>query len=217
MLIIIIIYTLIVKKEISKKFPKIYRFFNRLILDKNKKNIIGGHIICFSGFQGSGKTYNSIDYIFKNKKKYNNIYSNVKLNNIDYIYFDDIDFLLMNDVKNSIIFIDEIQYILDDKIKDSEIYYFFCTLRKRGNIIICTSQIFERVDLKIREQIDINIQCKCYLGVLNVMYIYNNVILTANNKFSRFYNIHRSVKYEIQNDFLRSCYNTFDLPIRNKG
>lgn len=220
MLLFVVIYTFVTRKEINYKFPKFYRLFNRFILDRiiNKaENNLSGHIICFSGFQGSGKTYNSISYILRHMHAYKCVYSNIKLTNIDYVYFEDVTFLLDNNVTNALIFIDEIQYILENKLKDTELYYFLCTLRKRGNLIVCTSQIFERVDLKIREQIDTLVQCKCYWGLLNIMRTYNNIILTANNKFSRFYNMGGVISYDVQSNYIRSCYNTYDLPVKSKS
>lgn len=170
---------------------KIKTFFKRGF--KVKKGVYG--IYCYVGFQGDGKTYSCCEYVLDN---YSNIqlFSNVKINNINYTYYegfkellklrDSIDmakyfnrnYIIFNGNKipfqndKQIVFIyDEIFSELQRGSKiDNNVLDFITQMRKRGFILLTTAQIWSDIPLTWRRLTRFQIDCKMrnFLG-LNIL------------------------------------------------
>ena len=123
-------------------------------------------IILYKGRRGCGKT---LTMVKDGLNFYNNgweIYSNFdvaipykKLNN------DDILHLIENDkVKDCVIMIDEIQLLVDSrrsgKKENLNFSYFIQQIRKKGIILLCTTQFTRTIDVRLREHVDIVVKPK---------------------------------------------------------
>ena len=85
--IIIIIILIMMSKKIT---IDIRSFFSKTIpLDRGKFGVY-----CFTGKQGSGKTYSLVKYIKKHKKDADTIYSNVTIEGLDYVKLESVEHLL---------------------------------------------------------------------------------------------------------------------------
>jgi len=123
-------------------------------------------LVC--GRQGSGKTLLLVKEAYKAWKDGAQVYSNVALN-FPYrplSYKDILDCKL----NNSIIIIDEIHQLLPSrrsmkktsvKIVDS----FISQLRKQNIHLYCTTQLSHKVDVRIRDEADIYIECEKYMMI----------------------------------------------------
>ena len=167
---------------------KFKTFFKRGF--KVKKGIYG--IYCYCGFQGNGKTYSCVEYILDN---YSNIivFSNVKINNIDMIYYNGFDeMLLLRDKidyarsrKNDYIiwenkkvpldFEKQIVFVYDEIFSElqrgskinTNVLDFITQMRKRGFILLTTAQIWNDIPITWRRLTRFQIDCKLlsFLGI----------------------------------------------------
>ena len=175
--IIFVIYYCI-RNKIKIKFKT---FFKKGF--KVKKGIYG--IYCYVGFQGDGKTYSCCEYVLDN---YSNIqlFSNVKINNINYTYYEGFDGLLkLRDAidmakyfnRNYIIFDGnkipfqydkQIVFIYDEIFSelqrgskiDNNVLDFITQMRKRGFILLTTAQIWSDIPITWRRLTRFQIDCK---------------------------------------------------------
>lgn len=159
---------------------KIKTFFKRGF--KVSRGIFG--IYTYVGFQGNGKTYSCVEYVMDN---YNNIqlFSNVKINNINYIYYtgfkellmlrDCIDyaksrgnnFIIFNGKKYPIDFEKQIVFIYDEIFSelqrgskiDTNVLDFITQMRKRRFILLTTAQIWSDIPITWRRLCRYQIQC----------------------------------------------------------
>lgn len=125
-------------------------------------------IICFSGAQGSGKTLNMVSTLHKLIKRYPKakIYSNMKLNGIEYLPFTGPD--CFNDSESNgtlgtIYLIDEIHTLwssLESKNMNGDLLTIWSQNRKNKRLILATSQRWSRVAKPIREQATYVVECK---------------------------------------------------------
>lgn len=157
---------------------------------KVKKGVYG--IYCYVGFQGNGKTYSCIEYVIDN---YNNIqlFSNVKINNVNYIYYNGFkEMLLLRDCidyarsrkNNYIIFkgkkypIDfekQIVFIYDEIFSElqrgskisNDVLDFITQMRKRCFILLTTAQIWSDIPITWRRLTRFEIDCSMrnFLGI----------------------------------------------------
>lgn len=102
---------------------------------KKKKDIFG--VYCFHGKQESGKTINSLDFIFKNHIGYK-LYANLKsIKNLDYVYFSGLDQLIkisesITDHSKVMIFYDELfTAVLKDTKNSKEVMKLLSQMRKK--------------------------------------------------------------------------------------
>ena len=150
---------------------------------KVKKGIYG--IYCYVGFQGDGKTYSCCEYVIDNYSDIQ-VFSNVKINNINYTYYqgfkellqlrDAIDiskffnrnFIIFQGKKipletdKQIVFIyDEIFSELQRGSKiDNNVLDFITQMRKRGFILLTTAQIWSDIPITWRRLTRFQIDCK---------------------------------------------------------
>lgn len=208
------ICTVIRKKEFNFSF-KTYQFINRFTLDKitNKRLELFGFSL-FCGRQGGGKTYSAINYAVELAKKYNGLLvSNTPLNcpaEINYQFLNRVSDLkyLPKDFPCYIIVLDEIQTLFDSKDTDKDFYTLFCQQRKRNVKIIGTAQVFERVALKLREQVSNLYYCRTFCGCLTRIREYLPEINNS-GKLSAKGILKLNTRYIVQCDYIRNIYNTY--------
>jgi len=119
-------------------------------------------LYCFCGKQGSGKTYSIIEYLHHNKDK--TIFCNIKgIQGIEYIYFEDFDWILKNVDKfnNCIIVYDEIFTLLEkNKSLKKEFMGFISQMRKREIIFLTSAQEWLEINMTLRRYCRFFIGCK---------------------------------------------------------
>lgn len=130
-------------------------------------------VYCYSGKQGTGKTYSAIKFIIDMKLKYNyKIITNVKSFKVfkDTIYMSDIiqiiefiEGLPIEEQSNYLIFFDEIFTILERGTKmNARILPFLSQLRKRGIIFVTTAQEWRLINIEFRLYVRFQISCNMY-------------------------------------------------------
>lgn len=139
-------------------------------------------VYCFTGKQGSGKTYALTKYVKKHVDEATKIYSNMTIKGIEYTELKSIEHLLsLRDEKNVFIIYDEILNLLNDKtiprdIRD-ELYEFLTQQRKMKNILFTTSQEWLNIPIEFRRFVRIQIECETmplgFLGGILKEYYYN--------------------------------------------
>jgi hypothetical protein len=146
-------------------------------------------IWCFAGYYGQGKTIGMVQYahhiIAKHPELHINLYANFTCkgqNGFINTWHD-----LLDLPPNTIVLFDEMQNTFEStKFKEFpiELLHKMTQCRKSGLAIFCTSPVYNRIDIKIRESTDYVVECT------NVM------------KFDRLfkYNFFRADKYEKYNN-----------------
>lgn len=143
-------------------------------------------LYCFTGKQGSGKTYSALKFCIDRKLATNcTIITNVTSFNIfnDTIYITDISELITYVLKlyeeeenpNIIIFFDEIFTILTKNTKIREdILSFISQLRKRGICFITTAQEWLEINVTFRRYVKYHCSSKM-LSILNQAIVVNSI------------------------------------------
>ena len=175
-LISILIYWLISNK-VKIKFKT---FFKKGF--KVSRGIFG--IYCYCGFQGNGKTYSCVEYVYDN---YDNIqlFSNIHINVDNYVYFkgfkemlklrDCLDwakqnhhnYILFNGKKYTIDFSKQIVFIYDEIFSEltrgskisNDVLDFITQMRKRHFILLTTAQIWNDIPITWRRLTRYQIDC----------------------------------------------------------
>ena len=129
-------------------------------------------LYCYTGKQGTGKTYSAINFLIKNKILHNyTVITNVKSFNAfnDTIYMKNIneiiDFMIEheNDMNKYIIFFDEIFTILEKKTAiNKKILSFISQLRKREIIFVTTAQEWAEINITFRRYVRFQISCNMF-------------------------------------------------------
>lgn len=209
-----VIYTIISKKELGAKNLFIVRLINRYTLDRltlPKNKIYGFSLFC--GKQGGGKTYSAVKYCYDICKKSKAVLvSNTPLTvpaEIPYIFLSDIkDIEYLPKADGYVIFLDEIQTLFDTKKFDDMFYSIFCQLRKRNIKLVGTAQVFDRVALKLREQVHNLYYCKTFFGCVTRVkeyypFLNNGGKLSSKNTFGM------GTKIFVQSEDIRNMYDTY--------
>lgn len=121
-------------------------------------------VYCFSGKQGSGKTYSLNKFIRKHAKG-KKIYSNVTLKNLDYTHLESLDQMLaLRDEKDCYIVYDEIFTLLSKtrhlpKDKAEILEEFLTQQRKQRNIFITTAQEWLNIPIDFRRFVRVQVEC----------------------------------------------------------
>lgn len=118
-------------------------------------------VYCFTGHQGSGKTYALNKYIRKHSKN-KAIYSNITLKGIEYTHINSLqDLYALADKQDCIIIYDEIFTLMSKSKKDREMLEFFLPqMRKVHNIFLTTAQYWLELDMTFRRFVRIQVECK---------------------------------------------------------
>lgn len=209
---------------------------------KVKKGIYG--IYCFCGFQGNGKTYSCVEYVLDN---YKNIilFSNVYINNIDMVYYkgfdemlllrDKIDyaksrnnnFIIWNNKKVPLDFSKQIVFIYDEIFSElqrgskinTNVLDFITQMRKRGFILLTTSQIWNDIPITWRRLTRYQIDCKLirFLGLNILIKIFHDAeLMKWSNDDQDFIAPIISTTISHTRKFIADSYDTYQL-IHNKN
>lgn len=157
-------------------FIALYVYKNHLHIDflsffrkgfKKNSNKFG--VFCYTGKQGTGKTYSAVDFCIKRKLESDyRIITNVKSFNIfkDTIYMDNIMDIIKYCTKfkdndeNVLIFFDEIFTVLEKGGSLArEVLSFISQLRKRGIIFVTTAQEWSEINITLRRYVRFQISC----------------------------------------------------------
>lgn len=117
-------------------------------------------VYCFTGHQGSGKTY-ALNKFIRTRKGDIKIYSNITLKGIEYTPITSLEHLysLANE-KGVIIIYDEIFTLMSKSKKDREMLeQFLPQMRKVQNIFLTTAQYWLELDITFRRFVRIQIEC----------------------------------------------------------
>lgn len=123
-------------------------------------------IVFYRGKRGSGKTLTMVkdayNYYIQGIKIYSNISVSFEHEKINKQFL--INLMKDDSINNCVIIIDEIQIYFDSRRSASSKNVSFSKvvqqLRKRGIILLCTTQYTGTVELRIRQHIDIMVNCK---------------------------------------------------------
>lgn len=159
-----------------------YLYSNKIHIDlktffkrgfKSIGNVWG--VYCYSGKQGTGKTYSCIKFLLEQKQKHNyKIITNVKsfkdkTQFADTLYIADfIDIInyckqFKDNKDNVIIFYDEIFTLLEKNTRvNKEILSFLSQLRKRGIILLTTAQEWAEINITFRRYVRYQIECHMF-------------------------------------------------------
>lgn len=154
-IIVVIIYLIFVGK-ILVDIPSFFR--KTLPLDTGKFGVY-----CFTGKQGTGKTYSLTKYVIKNQNG-RKLYSNLTLKGVEYIKIKSVNELLeLSEQENCLIVFDEIFAILGDKAIPQQIrsrlLNFLAQQRKVHNIMITTAQEWLELPVTFRRFVRVQIDC----------------------------------------------------------
>lgn len=144
----------ILKNKISFDFGSFLR--KTIPLDRGQFGIY-----CFTGKQGSGKTYSLVKYIKKHRHEALEIYSNISIGNLEYTEITSIEQLLsLKDKQHCFIIYDEIFTYLQKQSKISpELMEFMTQQRKMRNIFFTTAQEWLEIPITFRRFVKIQIEC----------------------------------------------------------
>lgn len=151
---------------------------------KKTDNLFG--LYCYTGKQGTGKTYSAINFLIKNKILHNYIIiTNVTSFKVfpDTIYMTNIneiiDFMVEheNDEKKYILFFDEIFTILEKKTAiNKKILSFISQLRKRKIIFVTTAQEWSEINITFRRYVRFQVSCNMFaIPILKLAFLINKV------------------------------------------
>lgn len=170
-LIVIIFGYLIIAKKIRIDFESLFKKgFKRL------HNDFG--LFCYTGKQGTGKTFSAIMFLEKQRKRYNQIVLTNVRSYADYIasnefeavfYYANIEDLIAKSEELHqkgvpiIIFFDEIFTVLTKHHQiQKEILSFISQLRKRKIILVTTAQEWAEINMTFRRYIRFQISCRMF-------------------------------------------------------
>lgn len=119
-------------------------------------------VYCFTGKQGSGKTYSLTKYVKKHAIPGKKIYSNVTIYGLDYEPIRSVEHLLsLRDEKNVFIIYDEIFTLMQKSSKiEGDLMEFLTQQRKMKNIFFTTAQEWLEIPITFRRFVRIQIDCK---------------------------------------------------------
>lgn len=176
-------------------------------------------VYCFCGKQGSGKTLSAVRTISNIYLDYKDVYliTNVHINTdiltnipveniIDFTRYYQI---FLNYDKPVIFFIDEAHLLfnsLESKNADINMFAVISQNRKKQRVFILTSQVFSRLQLVMREQINTIIDCKTYLQFLTHCIVYSDFEkqkdeLVGKREFGAFFTHKRKLHYEMYDTY----------------
>lgn len=157
-------------------------------------------VYCFTGKQGSGKTYSLVKYIKKHVDlKTTKVYSNINIIGIDYIPITSVKHLLsLRDEKKVVIVYDEIFTLLNKQSRLSEdLMEFLTQQRKMKNIFFTTAQEWLEIPITFRRFVRIQVECETYpLGRLGGIL------------FEKYYNAYKMKWDNLENEYIAPLIRT---------
>ncbi len=172
-------------------------------------------VYCFCGKQGSGKTLTAVRMTSNIFLDYQDVYlvSNVNINTgilnhipkENIIPFERYYQLFFNYNKPTIFLIDEAHLLfnsLESKNADVNMFQVISQNRKRKRVFILTSQVFSRLQLVMREQINTIVPCVTWLKYITHGTVYHDFEkqkdeLVGKKAFSFTYTHNRKIHYEM--------------------
>lgn len=191
----------------------------KYLFELKKKRFPYHGVYCFCGKQGSGKTISAVRMISNIYLDYKDVYivTNVDLNldilkhipKENVIKFTRYYQLFLVYDKPTIFLIDEAHILfnsLESKNADVNMFQVISQNRKRQRVFILTSQVFSRLQLVMREQINTIINCRTYLQYLTHCTVYHDFEkqrdeLVGKKEFGCFYTHKRKLHYEMYNTY----------------
>lgn len=191
----------------------------KFLIEQKKKRFPYHGVYDFSGPQGSGKTLSAVRMISNIFRDYPDTYlvTNVDINTdiLKHIPKENIIpfcrywqlFLVWN--KPVIFFIDEAHILfnsLESKQADVNMFQVISQNRKNQRCFILTSQVFSRLQLVMREQINTIVDCKTYLQYLTRCAVYHDFEkqrdeLVGKKEFIAWFTHKRKLHYEMYNTY----------------
>jgi hypothetical protein len=166
---ILIIILVIIKSKFRLDLPS---FFHKSL--PLKMGVFG--VYCFTGKQGSGKTY-SVNKFIRKHAKGKKIYSNITLKDLPYTHLVTKKQLLdLRDETDCYIIYDEVFTMMTKSTKfDIEMMEFLSQMRKQRNIFITTAQEWLELPMTYRRYVRIQIDCSTRPlgrlgGIMNEVY-----------------------------------------------
>lgn len=157
--IVLVIIAVIALYLLSRKISIDIRSFieKTMKLDRGKFGVY-----CFTGKQGSGKTYSLVKYISKHVGKNQKIYSNISMTGVEYEVITSVEHLLsLKDKKNCFIVYDEIFTLMSKQTRlNDEVMEFLTQQRKMKNIFMTTAQEWLEIPITFRRFVRIQIDCR---------------------------------------------------------
>lgn len=196
-------------------FPSHLKFLK----EERKKKFPYHGVYCFCGKQGDGKTLSAVRLISNIYLDYKDVYlvTNVTINTdlLNHIPAENIiPFtryyqLFFNYNKSTIFLIDEAHILfnsLESKNADVNMFQVISQNRKRHRVFILTSQVFSRLQLVMREQINTIITCKTYFNYLTHCVVYHDFEkqrdeLVGKKEFGCFFTHKRKLHYNMYNTY----------------
>lgn len=177
----ILVLSLIIMMIKNKIWIRIDTFFRKGFPKHDDKY----GIYCFTGKQGSGKTYSVIDFLAETKNKKQKVLTNVKSyynsHKGETIYCEDFGKIVELCEKDGygkkyIIFFDEIFTLIEKGKLDKHMLSFLSQMRKRGLILLTTAQEWLEINVTFRRYVRFQIDVAMInIPVLNFAILINKV------------------------------------------
>lgn len=157
LIVVLFVGYLVLAGKVRFDFPSFFR--KTIALDRG---LFG--VYCFTGKQGTGKTYSLTKFVLK-RAKYYNVYSNLTIKGIEYTKITSVKQLLdLSKEQNCLIIFDEIFTVLGDKTIPRElradVLNFLAQQRKVHNIMITTAQEWLELPITFRRFVRIQVACR---------------------------------------------------------
>lgn len=209
------------------KYPSHLKYLHEV----NKGKMPYHGVICFSGKQGSGKTLSAVRLVnniltdFPDCYLVSNVYLNPEYTSVlpeNFIEFKRYYQLFQDYDKPTIFLIDEAHLLfnsLESKNADLNMFQVISQQRKRRMCFVLTSQVFSRLQLVMREQINTIVPCKTYLNFLTHCVVYKDFEkdrdeLVGKKDFSVWYTHNKDFHYKMY-DTLQVIDYSKDSPFWN--
>lgn len=143
-----------VKLPTVRLFPLDIYFYNDTFIKKGIKiedSVFG--VYCFTGFQGSGKTMNAVDFAVRNAGAFRKIYTNINSLSLPHKYIS-CSADLNPDWRDCLVIIDEVHKAYPKNSKpDKKFYSFLQESRKHHRVCILITQEWLEVPMWLRRPV----------------------------------------------------------------
>lgn len=188
-------------------------------LIESKKGVMPYHgVYCFCGKQGSGKTLSAVRLVtnilqdFPETILVTNVTLNTELLNLDKskIRWFGRYYQMFEDYKGPVIYLIDEAHILFNSLNsrntDVSMFQVISQNRKKKRVFILTSQVFNRLELFMREQINTIIPCNTYLNFLTRCMVFNDFEkdrdeLVGKKEFTTFYTHKKDLHYKMYDTY----------------
>lgn len=117
-------------------------------------------VYCYDAKQGGGKTYALVRYL-KREAAGRQIWSNIKLEGIDYKPIESVEHLLsLNKLHNQLIVFDEIFTLVEKGKLSKPLLNMLSQQRKHHNIFLTTAQEWLEINVTFRRYVRVRVKCR---------------------------------------------------------